>query len=182
MMTMTLFQHRARNFGIASTLVGATLLLFAATAAEAQSQGCTTTRLTDPPREVIRCGNGLTITAETSASFRLQGEERAGGPTGAVLNRKALLVETPAGKVRPFQINTPHAIASVRGTIWAIDVGGGRTSVFVERGAVSVGRGGGGAGVVLRPGEGVDVGDTGPLTVKRWPQERVRALLARFGR
>ena len=181
-MTKAIAGSLARRLGMASTLFCTALLVGFPGQAGAQSQGCTTTRLENPPRDVIQCGNGLTITAEASASFRLKGEEKADGPTGAVLNRRALRIETPTGKFRPFQINTPHAIASVRGTIWAIDVGGGRTSVFVERGAVEVGRGGGGAGVVLRPGEGVDVEDSGPLTVKRWPQQRVRALLARFGR
>lgn len=179
---MTMANSISRPLKATSTVLGAGLLLFTVVEGHAQSQGCTTTRLSNPPRDVIRCGDDLTITAEASAVFRLQGETRAGGPTGAFLNRRALRVETPDGEARPFQINTPHAIASVRGTIWATDVGGGRTSVFVERGAVSVGRGGGGAGVVLRPGEGVDVTDSGPLVVKRWPQERVRALLARFGR
>lgn len=174
--------HRRGTLASASSLVAAALLLLTATQASAQSQGCTTTRLTNPPREVLQCANGLTITAEASASYRLQGERTPGGPTGAILNRRAVLVESPKGEVRPFQIRTPHAIASVRGTIWAVDVGGGRTSVFVERGAVSVSRGGGGREVVLRPGDGVDVADTGPLTVKRWPAQRVRSLLARFGR
>jgi hypothetical protein len=35
-------------------------------------------------------------------------------------------------------------------------------------------------GVVLGPGEGVDVEATGPLTVKRWAPARVAALMARF--
>lgn len=150
-------------------------------AVEARAEDCVTSRLDDPPRAVLTCGNGLVITAEAASAFRLQDGKKA-GPRGAILNRRGLLVETPDGKVQPFQIRTPHAIASVRGTVWAIDVGGGRTSVFVQRGAVTVGRGGGGPAVVLQPGEGVDVGDSGALTVKRWPPERVKKLLARFGR
>jgi hypothetical protein len=35
--------------------------------------------------------------------------------------------------------------------------------------------------VVLGPGQGVDVDEAGPLVVKRWPQARVTALLARLG-
>jgi ferric-dicitrate binding protein FerR (iron transport regulator) len=181
-MTMVIAHPRPHWLALVSSAIAAGLMLFCAGQAAAQSQGCTTSRLANPPGEVLTCGNGLTITAEAAASFRLQGENRANGPTGAILNRRAVLVETPNGTVHPFQIRTPHAIASVRGTIWAIDVGGGRTSVFVQRGAVSVARGGGGRGVVLTPGEGVDVADTGPLTVRRWPQERVRNLLARLGR
>jgi hypothetical protein len=38
-------------------------------------------------------------------------------------------------------------------------------------------------GVSLRRGQGVDVAPgSEPLVVKRWPQARVSALLARFGR
>jgi hypothetical protein len=171
----------ARWLRMAPTVLGGALFLFSPGEAAAQTQACVKTRLSDPPRDVIRCGGDLTITAEASTSFRLQGAEKVDGPTGAILNRRALRIETSPGKVRPFQINTPQAIASVRGTIWAIDVGGGRTSVFVQRGAVSVGRGSGRASVVLHPGEGVDVDGSGPLIVKRWPPARVRALLARFG-
>jgi hypothetical protein len=40
----------------------------------------------------------------------------------------------------------------------------------------------GAGGVVLGPGEGVDVDPgTVPLVIKRWPQPRVDALLARLG-
>jgi len=70
----------------------------------------------------------------------------------------------------------------VRGTKWAVDVGQGKTSVFVVRGRVAVRRPAAGGGVLLGPGEGVDVDrGTGPLTVRRWPAERVSALLARLG-
>ena len=99
------------------------------------------------------------------------------------LRRKALLLEAPAsGAKGGFVVVTPQAIAAVRGTKWTVDVGQGKTSVFVLRGRVAVQRPASTAGVVLRPGEGVDVeAGTGPLTVKRWPAKRVSALMARLG-
>jgi ferric-dicitrate binding protein FerR (iron transport regulator) len=70
----------------------------------------------------------------------------------------------------------------VRGTRWAVDVDGKKTSVFVVRGRVAVSRAKGGATVRLGPGEGVDVqAGEAPLTVKRWKPKRAKALLARFG-
>ena len=77
---------------------------------------------------------------------------------------------------------TPQAIAAVRGTKWAVDVGSGKTSVFVVSGSVGVRRPSTGGEVVLRHGDGVDVerGNT-PLQVKHWGAPRVAALMARFG-
>ncbi len=59
-----------------------------------------------------------------------------------------------------------------------------RSSVFVQQGRVAVARRRNPEeAVTLGPGEGVDVDAVeGPLDVRRWPQERVRALLERFGR
>jgi hypothetical protein len=78
-----------------------------------------------------------------------------------------------------FQVITPQAIAAVRGTKWAVDSAEGKTSVFVVNGRVSVARRAE-RGIVLGPGEGVDVEATGPLTVKRWAPARVAALMARL--
>ena len=55
---------------------------------------------------------------------------------------------------RSFQILTPHAIAAVRGTKWAVEVGTGKTSTLVLVGAVNVRRPSAQRGVTLRPGEG----------------------------
>jgi ferric-dicitrate binding protein FerR (iron transport regulator) len=97
------------------------------------------------------------------------------------LSRGALLldVERPAERI---EVIAPQAIASVRGTRWAVDAQARRTSVFVVRGTVDVRRRTGANRVSLNAGDGVDVDTgTGPLTVKRWPAARVAALLARFG-
>ena len=149
--------------------------------AVAQGVGCTTTTLSDPPRQVLRCADGLTVSAESGAAYRLRDANRDGRPEAIELTDKALLIDLPAKPRRGgFQILTPHAIASVRGTVWAVDVSATRTSVFVEQGVVRVRQPRVGA-VNLRAGEGVDV-DAGAraLQVKRWSPQRASALLARL--
>ena len=98
-----------------------------------------------------------------------------------------MLLDAPRqrGKNR-FKVTTPQAIAAVRGTKWAVDAQETRTSVLVLRGQVAVRKSAGAdqvvGQVVLGPGQGVDVDrGTDPLVVKRWPQPRVDALLARLG-
>ena len=95
----------------------------------------------------------------------------------------ALIIDfNPSPGRRSFQILTPHAIAAVRGTTWAIEIDHDWTSVFVIRGYVEVRRPNENSGVVLRATQGTDVtSGTRPITVRRWPKPRVDALLARFG-
>ena len=98
------------------------------------------------------------------------------------LNSGALLVEVPKKSGgNQFQVITPQAIAAVRGTKWTVDAADNKTSVFVVNGRVAVGRRKGSHSVTLGSGEGVDVEDMGPLTIKRWPAARVSALMARLG-
>lgn len=168
-------------FSVAAIVV--LCLANAPTHAQDVSRTCQVTLLTDPPGDLLTCRDGLVIRTERSSAYRLI--ERPGDrkPESAELTGRGLLIELPSGQGRKrFQINTPHVIASVRGTIWAVDVTALRTSVFVQRGLVEVRRLESRASVTLRPGEGVDVGDTGALEVKRWPAQRAAALLARFGR
>ncbi|TGD97959.1 FecR domain-containing protein [Methylobacterium nonmethylotrophicum] len=151
--------------------------------AAAQGAGCTLAPRTDPPppRQVLTCGDGLTIAAETGAALTVIDRNRDGRPDAVTLDAKAVLVDRPPGAGR-FQILTPHAVASVRGTIWAVDVSADQTSVFVEQGRVAVSRPRG-RPVVLGAGDGVDVRPgTDPLTVTRWGAARVAALLGRLGR
>ncbi|MGE7416232.1 FecR domain-containing protein [Methylobacterium tarhaniae] len=155
-------------------------------AASAQSR-CTEETRFDPPLRVLRCADGLVLETEQGSGLRPIDRDQDGHLEGAELGGRAVLVTLPPGRhVRRdgFQILTPHAIASVRGTVYAVDVTQARTSVFVEQGRVAVARRGSPQeAVTLGPGEGVDVdADRAPLTVRRWPQERVRALLERFGR
>jgi hypothetical protein len=156
----------------------------AASGAQAQTLGCASSPETNPARDVLTCAGGLTITAERGTTYRLLDQNGDGRPDGAELRGKALLIELPPARRRiRFQVHTPHAIASVRGTVWATDVSPNRTSVFVARGAVAVRPYASPRTISLRAGDGVDV-EPGVATpdVKRWPEPRVAALLLRFGR
>ena len=157
-----------------------TTLGVAAASAQPTQAGCTSAPGPNAT-QTLRCRHGLVIVAEDGATFTLQG--RSGNVSAVDLQSKALLVDAPrqAGKSH-FRVTTPQAIAAVRGTKWAVDVGQGRTSVLVLQGRVGVRRPAGAAQVFLGPGEGVDVDPgTEPLVIKRWAQPRVDALLARLG-
>ena len=162
---------------IACALAGVTVA-----AAQPAPMGCSSTPSANAT-QTLRCPGELTIVAEGGAMFTLQSVDKTGSVNAVDLQSKALLIDAPKQqRKRRFQVTTPQAIAAVRGTKWAVDAQAARTSVLVLKGRVAV-RGSGGAGqAVLGPGEGVDVEPgTAPLVVKRWPQPRVDALLARLG-
>jgi ferric-dicitrate binding protein FerR (iron transport regulator) len=143
--------------------------------------GCTSA-LTVQGSQTLRCPTAITIVAESGAKFELGDRNRDGHVDSVELSNKALLLEVPRkpGRTR-FNVVTPQAIAAVRGTRWAVDAEGGKTSVFVVNGRVNVARAGGRGRVDLGPGDGVDVETSGQLIVKRWPPARVAALMARLG-
>ena len=148
-------------------------------AAQTVRSGCIFEALSDG-RQILRCQRNVTITVEQGARFSLADRDSDGNADALLLRYKAALVDSPAGS--RFQVVTPQAIAAVRGTRWAVDVGSGKTAVFVERGRVGVQRTASSTGVVLGPGEGVDVDSSGgPLTVRTWGKPRVDALMARLG-
>ena len=152
-----------------------------AAAAQATIPGCTPVASAGPA-QTLRCEGGITVVAENGASYTLTDTNRDGRIDQAELSSKALLIDIPkksGGKA--FQVNTPQAIAAVRGTKWAVDVAEANCAVFVADGRVGVTQRARGRGVVLGPGQGVDVEATGPLTVKTWGQPRVDALMARLG-
>lgn len=158
-------------------------IAWTASPAAAQSSGCTLEQVGGTQRQIVRCGSGITITAEPGADFTLNDRNGDGVVDRVRLRSKALLLEVADEDISSgFEVVAPQAIAAVRGTRWAVDAEGVKTSVFVVEGTVSVRRRSGSAQVVLGPGEGVDV-ELGPdpLTVRRWPAARVNALLARFG-
>lgn len=132
----------------------------------------------------VDCGFGLTITIEKGAAWRLEDADRDGAPEALALDRGAALVALDPGAGREFRVVTPRAIASVRGTEWAVDAGRVETAVFVVSGRVAVSPRGPGEGVVLQRGEGVEYGAStrGRPEVERWGAPRVAALLARLGR
>lgn len=165
-----------RNARTIRALAAAALALPIAAAAQTLP-GCEARRASDPPRTVVDCG-GTILEWEAAAAIGIVPRGRGGT---VLLEEGAALVETAAGG-HDFQIRTPHAIASVRGTLFAVEVGAGETAVFVSEGRVSVRKIGTADGVVLSAGQGVDVSPGAPLVVRRWGAARVAGLLARFGR
>jgi opacity protein-like surface antigen len=152
---------------------------------QAQSNTCTLRPdRYNPSEQVLHCGKELTVQPAPGTDYHPVDAGPGRPPVSVQLDSGALFTTFhPGAKPRDFQILTPQAIASVRGTTWAVEASPSRTSVFVQTGEVTVKRARDAATVVLRQGEAVDVGsDDGPLKVERWPPARVRALLARFGR
>ena len=160
----------------------ASLLSIEIAAAQTSGTGCSTVSQS-PAAQTLRCEGGITIVAENGARYSLKDRNHDGRIDQAELQSKAVLLDVPKQRGdKTFEVRTPQAIAAVRGTRWAVDAADDKTSVFVARGRVAVGRSGaGGPGVVLGPGDGVDVEPAGPLIVKRWPPARVAALMARLG-
>lgn len=154
-------------------------------AAQAQSEACALRPSKHNPNEkILRCGRDLTVQPAPGTIYRPVDPGDRRPPTAIQLDGGALLIEFhPTERRRDFQILTPLAITAVRGTNWAVEASHDRTSCLVLTGAVNVSRANGAAKpIVLRRGEGVDVTPgAGPLEVKRWRPERIRALLARFG-
>ena len=168
-------------------ILAAAALVACTDIASAQQQppglGCTSQPSANQT-QTLRCGGGVTIVAESGAQFTLLDRDSNGRVDAVDLQSKAVFVEAPKKKAgKPFEVITPQAIAAVRGTQWAVDAEGAKTSVFVDSGRVAVRRVAAPGQVVLGPGEGVDVdAGTTPLEVKRWPAPRVAALLGRLGR
>jgi hypothetical protein len=135
-----------------------------------------------PNDRILHCGGTLTLQPAPGTLYRPLDGGSNRLPNSVQLDSGALLIEFhPSEKRRDFQILTPQAIASVRGTKWAMEVNPGQSAVLVLSGVVQVARANHAATVVLRRGQGVDVTDVdGPLQVKRWTPQRINALLARF--
>jgi len=157
----------------------------AATPALGQPAGCTLVADDRNPKEkMLRCGDDLTIRAAANSKYQVTGESGQAPPTEVRLKSGALLVEfKPSERARNFQILTPHAIAAVRGTRWAVGVTPARTSTLVLDGEVEVAQvRARERSARLREQQGADVtAKPGPVVVKRWGKKRVDALLARFG-
>jgi FecR protein len=149
-------------------------------AAQPADKGCSSEN--SVVAQTLHCEGGVTIIAENGARYTLQDRGGKGRVDAVELTGGALLVEVPKKPGgNKFQVITPQAIAAVRGTRWAVDATEAKTSVFVVNGRVAVGRRRGSHSVTLGAGDGVDVEEAGPLTVKRWPSARVSGLMARLG-
>jgi hypothetical protein len=136
-----------------------------------------------PSEKMLQCGENLTVRAAPGARYQPLYKKGDPLPVGIRLNDGALLIEYhPASPKEKFQILTPLAIAAVRGTKWAMDVTKAQTSTLVLNGAVAVTNRHMNQFVVLTEGQGVDITPTDTtLLAKTWGDERVRALLSRFG-
>lgn len=145
------------------------------------ADGCTAKHVTEPARVIYKCENGLVFEVEAAAQFEGLNKNANGVIDAVTVSRDAVLIELPTD-YGPFQINTPHAIAAVRGTIYVIDVLPENTSVFVVRGVVAVSRTDGSQSVDLKAGDGVVMADGEPVVVKQWGEKKVADLLARFAR
>jgi FecR protein len=168
----------------ALTTLFASLVWLTAPTVTAQAGCALTSAERNPSEKVLRCGDHLTIRIAPNTRYRLTKQDRGDDPKGAELDFGALMIEfKPSPSWRNFQILTPHAIAAVRGTTWAVEIDDDWTATLVVLGFVEVRRPNATEGVVLRAGQGTDVtAGTRPIIVKRWAKPRVDALLARFGR
>lgn len=165
-------------------LSGAMAFMVAPQALSTQAaSGCAVPQQVADGNVVVRCRR-VTIEIERGADLKLGNSDQTGvGDDGALKSGAIYIEDSSNGKRNPFQIRTPDAIASVRGTRWTVDVSGTRTSVFVVAGSVAVRRKSSNQRVLLQAGDGVDVEPTvATLVVKQWSAARVEALLARFGR
>lgn len=131
----------------------------------------------------IACADGIVVTVGDSATLDLARLPR-GSDRSMVLElldgiaRFVLPERRPAGR---FEVITPSAVASVRSTDWLAEASGGdRAAVFVLRGVVAVAARGRDGEVELTAGEGVDADAGGLREVRRWPDGRVQAALARL--
>jgi hypothetical protein len=162
--------------------------------ASAQSGACVLSPdKRNPNEKILRCGSALTITPAPGTIYRPAAAADDGLPASVQLDSGALLIEFQSKQHREFQILTPQAVASVRGTKWAMEVKPGQTSALVLQGQVTVTRKDAAEEVVVGRGQEVDVLDPGntrsldrnaklpPIAVKKSTPDRVKALLARFG-
>ncbi|MEP4815986.1 MAG: FecR domain-containing protein [Hyphomicrobiales bacterium] len=168
-----------KRFLILPSLAALTIVASVSIGDAQTADGCVETEATDPPRTVYQCPNGFLLEAEAATALELN--TRSGQPEIVRVERNAVLFQLQPG-TGPFQIRTPYAIASVRGTVYAVDETAERTSVFVVSGEVAVSRANGSDTVVLTPGEGADVAPGVSFAPVRWSAARAEALLARFGR
>ena len=134
-----------------------------------------------PPREIITCGDAVTIEREPAAELQITERPNEAAPRVIEVQGGAILINISPGH-SPTEVRTPHAIATVRGTTYVVDAGAEQTSVFVLEGGVNVRRPNDPTTVTLEVGEGTDVTPGEPLAVRKWGAARAEALLARFGR
>ena len=136
-----------------------------------------------PSQMILQCGQSLTVRPTPGTSYQPLYKKGDPLPVAIRLTDGALLIEYhPARPNEKFQILTPLAIAAVRGTKWAMEVTTAQTSTLVVTGAVAVTNRRLNEFVVLTAGQGLDITPTDTsMVARKWGDERVRALLSRFG-
>lgn len=167
-----------RSTAFLLALVFGCLLNSLPVAAEAS---CTWRDVDNPARQVIDCGDTLTVERERAAQITIFERANGAAPRAIEIKIGTILIDVEPGSA-PTQIRTPHAIAAVRGTTYVVEVSADGTSVFVLEGQVDVRKPAGGSVVSLEAGQGIDVTAEQPLNATNWDQERASALRARFGR
>jgi ferric-dicitrate binding protein FerR (iron transport regulator) len=169
----------------AAYVCGAGVLLslwaWAAAPALAQSGACVLSPdRRNPNQRILRCGSELTITAAPGTVYRPAAAGDDGLPASVQLDSGALLIEFNSKKRHELQILTPQAVASVRGTKWAMEVKPGQTSTLVLAGEVTVARKNDPEKVVVGPGQGVDISGLGtPRSMYGEPEPWIRLSPAR---
>lgn len=162
------------------TFVAALFWIMAAWVQVAQS--CETANSeTIPPRQIISCGNAVTIEREPTADLRITKHPNSPAPRVIQVQGGAILIKVLPGQAAT-QVRTPHAIATVRGTTYIVDAAAEQTSVFVLEGGVDVKRTNDASTFKLNAGEGADASLDEPISVGKWGVDRAEELLARFGR
>jgi hypothetical protein len=185
-------QHRSTRCAC-SAVVLLSVWTFATAPAAAQSGTCVLSPdKRNPNEKILRCGSELTITPAAGTVYHPAAAGEDGLPSSVQLDSGALLIEFNSRRRHEFQVLTPQAIASVRGTKWAMEVKFGQTSTLVLTGEVTVTRKDDPEKVVVGPGQGVDVSGLGlarstegakraPIALKEWAPGRIKELLGRFG-
>src|SRR5689334_3086186 len=134
-------------------------------------------------RVEMRCPDGSSLVVGERSTVRLSIFITDQRPQNAVVELLEGIVRTllPGGHTwERFDIVTRTAVASVRSTMWIVDVKADSTGVFVEDGNVLVSSRADQAQIYLPAGYGVDIGGRpAPLESRLWGAARVEDARAR---
>lgn len=128
----------------------------------------------------LACDGGIVVTVGVGTEVNLETLAGQGDSVVVQLIEGIIGLLAPPAGWRRFEVRTPLAIASVRGTEWLVEHGAEASAVFVRDGRVAVrARGGGGT---LGPGEGITIAaGGGPGEVKVWGPPRIARATAALG-
>lgn len=134
-------------------------------------------------RMEVRCPDGSSLVVGERSTVRLSIFITDNRPHNAVVEVLEGIVRAllPSGHTwERFDVVTKTAVASVRSTVWIVDVKPDSTGVFVEDGNVLVSSRANQAQVYLPAGFGVDVGpQAAPMEIKAWGATRVSDVQTR---